>query len=245
MKKCISSFLLGAVLFGSMGVLAATAYNAQKAAFKVFVNGEEFQATTGEILDVNDRTYLPLRDMGNALGITVNWNEDLQQVEVGTPPQAPQSPSTNYSRNNPAPLNVAQTVTVDNYIEKYTASVRVISVIRGAEAWKQIKETNMFNDEAPDGYEYILAKVAVSAISVSDDKALDVNRYNFDTFSGNNESYANASVVVPDVLSSNIYTGGNCEGNIVALVKTDDANPKVAYGLDYSGSGGIWFSLSE
>lgn len=37
-------------------------------------------------LAVDGRTYLPLRAMGEALGVPVNWNEELHQAEVGTVP---------------------------------------------------------------------------------------------------------------------------------------------------------------
>ena len=99
MKKFIIGFLVGAVLFSALGVIAAT-FIAEIAPFKVFVNGNEFVGTTGEILVVEGRTYLPLRDMGNALGIAVNWNEKLGQVEVGTPPQAITDPLPNNPIDN-------------------------------------------------------------------------------------------------------------------------------------------------
>lgn len=84
MKKFLSGIIVGVLLCGAS--FAATEFIAKKAEFKVFVNGTEFKGTTGEILEVDGRTYLPLRDMGNALGVAVNWNDELQQVEVGTPP---------------------------------------------------------------------------------------------------------------------------------------------------------------
>ena len=43
--------------------------------------------------------------------------------------------------------------------------------------------------------------------------------------------------------SENLYAGGNAEGYIVGKVRVDDQNPKVVYGLNYDGSGGIWFAL--
>ena len=84
MKKFIIGFLLGATIFGSI-VGFATSYVAKEADFKVFVNDEEF-ISEQPILEVNDRTYIPLRAMGVVLGVPVKWNDDLKQVEVGDCP---------------------------------------------------------------------------------------------------------------------------------------------------------------
>ncbi|MFA5716067.1 MAG: stalk domain-containing protein, partial [Candidatus Paceibacterota bacterium] len=38
------------------------------------------------------RTYLPLRAIGDALGVKVNWNDAKKQVEVGEPPKITPTP---------------------------------------------------------------------------------------------------------------------------------------------------------
>ncbi len=81
MKRFICGFLAGATLFATAGVLAVQ-YAANPVDFKVLVNGKEFTSDP-PALEVNGRTYLPLRAMGEALGIPVSWNEELRQVEVG------------------------------------------------------------------------------------------------------------------------------------------------------------------
>ena len=84
MKKFLSGFLIGAILFSMIGALAVS-YVAEMIDFKVFVNGAEFTSDPAPVI-IEGRTFLPLRAMGEALRINVNWNEDLGQVEVGTPP---------------------------------------------------------------------------------------------------------------------------------------------------------------
>ena len=81
MKKFISGFLIGAMLFSVIGAAAVT-YVAYPAGFKVLVNGEEFKSDPPAVV-IEGSTYLPLRAMGNALGVPVNWNSELQQAEVG------------------------------------------------------------------------------------------------------------------------------------------------------------------
>ncbi len=241
MKKFICGFLIGAMLFGALGAFAVS-YVANPVDFKVLVNGKEF-VSDPPALEVEGRTYLPLRAMGEALGVPVTWNEELRQAEVGTAPSA----GNVYSRMNPAPLNTVQTYTKTSEWfaeDNYTVAIRVVETTRGEEAWKKIKEANRFNDEAPQGYEYVLAKIAYSVVNTKGDFAVSVNYYDFEAYSSNNEEMESCSVVEPEPqLGGKLYTGGNTEGYAVFLVKKDDANPKLAYGLDYNGTGGIWFSL--
>lgn len=81
MKRFISGFLLGAMIFATIGAVAVT-YVATPASFKVLVNGEDFVSDPPAMV-INDRTYLPLRAMGDALGVPVEWNAEKQQAEVG------------------------------------------------------------------------------------------------------------------------------------------------------------------
>ncbi len=85
MKKFILGLVLGALIFSVAGVFAAS-YVADVAGFKVLVNGKEFVSDPPALV-VEGRTYLPLRAMGDALGVPVNWNAELGQAEVGITPQ--------------------------------------------------------------------------------------------------------------------------------------------------------------
>ncbi len=239
MKKFISGFLVGAILCG--GVVFGVSYVAEPAGFDVLVNGSIFTSDPPPLV-VEGRTYLPLRAMGDALGVPVNWNAELNRAEVGN--TAPVAQAGEFSRQNPAPVNTVQTVNVDNYISKYSVAVRVTETIRGADAANMVKEANMFNRVADEGKEYIVAKIAVSVLSVEDDKSVSVSPIDFDCFSGNNEKYSYGSVVAPEpTLRTELYAGGNAEGYAVFEVNQNDTNPKVVYGAKYDGTGGIWFAL--
>lgn len=84
MKKFVTGFIVGAIICSMLGAFAVS-YVANPVNFKVLVNGEEF-VSDPPALEVNGRTYLPLRAMGEALGVPVNWNQELFQAEVGTTP---------------------------------------------------------------------------------------------------------------------------------------------------------------
>ena len=161
MKKFISGIVTGALLTSTIALAAS--YVAEPASFKVLVNGKEFTSDPPALV-VNGSTYLPLRAVGDALGVPVVWNAELKQAEVGN--SAPVAEKNEYSRTNPAPLNTVQTYTFKNpnsfidissFNPDHSASVRILEVIRGESANAKIKEANMFNDEPKEGYEYIIA----------------------------------------------------------------------------------------
>lgn len=242
MKKFISGIVTGALLTSTIA-LAAT-YVAEPATFKVLVNGKDFTSDPPALV-VNGSTYLPLRAVGDALGVPVVWNAELRQAEVGN--SAPVAEKNEYSRTNPAPLNTVQTYTKtsDWYDEdNYTASIRILETVRGEKALEALKNKSKLYPDPEAGYEYMNVKVAMSVIDTKGDYSVNATQYDFTTFSSNNEEcpenyYAS---IDPDFTGS-LYSGGNVEGWITVLVKTDDANPKIAYGLDYSGANGIWFNL--
>lgn len=83
MKKFVAGVLVGTII--SSTIAFAATYVANVASFKVFVNGEEFVSDPPALV-VDGRTYLPLRAIGEVLDVSVNWNEELRQVEVGDAP---------------------------------------------------------------------------------------------------------------------------------------------------------------
>lgn len=152
-----------------------------------------------------------------------------------------------YSRKNPAPVGVEQVLDYKdpyNSDDDFKVSVTITETIRGEAALLKIKEANQFNDAPDDGYEYVLAKVRMTVLSLGSDKAFDADDWDFTSFSSNNEEIKHvfAAGLEPE-LGGKLYEEASTEGWMVLLVKADDANPKVAYHLDYDGTGGIWFAL--
>lgn len=240
-KKFVAGIISGALLTGT---IAFAAYTAEPASFKVLVNGEEFTSEPPAMV-INGSTYLPLRAIGNALGVNVNWNEDLHRAEVGN--SAPVAKENQYSRNNPAPLNTVQEYTKsDNWSEtdNYTVAIRILETVRGEKAFEALKEKSIIYPEPDEGYEYVNVKIAYSVISTKSDFSVEPYQTSFTAFTKNNEECpVNYYTSTDPVLTGALYEGGNIEGWITVQVKKDDAEPKLAYGLGYNGTGGIWFSL--
>ena len=197
---------------------------------------------------IDGTTYLPLRGIANALGLGVNWDPSTGTVALTTGGATMDSPAANstYSRSNPAPIGTTQTIKYSGYSTNYTADICIKESIRGDAAWKMIYDANRFNSEAKDGYEYIVVKIAFAAKVVEEDKSISISGYDFEPFSAGNSEYTErASVVDPEPeLRGQLYSGASTEGWYVFMVSKTDAAPKVVYGANYDGSGGIWFSLT-
>lgn len=245
---------LSAVLLLTLATSALAAYQAQATldytGIQITLNGQAIVPTnaSGEPVEpfaINGTTYLPVRAVANASGLNVEWEQATQTVKLtSTTPVAPATPSGTYGRLSPAPIGTAQSVNVSNYLEEYNASAVVLEAVRGADAWKMVKEANQFNSAPKDGMEYIVAKVRVTIDSVSEDKAISLSEYSFDTYSSDNVEYDRASVVDPNpTFRGSVFAGGTLEGYITVQVNISDPAPKLVFGAKYDGSGGIWFSL--
>lgn len=78
----VSAFLLGALIFSISPIKAAVEeYRVKNNSYPIIVNGKETQV---EALNINDFTYVKLRDVGNALGglVNVKFNEVSEQIEI-------------------------------------------------------------------------------------------------------------------------------------------------------------------
>lgn len=245
LRRFSTGMVIGVIfglLIGSVGFANAVT------PIKLLINGKYIQCDVPP-QNINGRVLVPARFVAEALGASVSWDQVNQTVVVTGPgsvqPNTPTPISVNYSRNNPAPIGAKQTVTVDNILYKYVAEISINQVVRGDGAWQRIKAANMFNSAPGPNEEYILAKISIRMISVSGGKSIDVSPVNFEVFSENNVKYNMFYSVVPPEpsLSTELYTGAQHEGYAAFKVNKADANPKVAYGLKYDGTGGVWFKL--
>lgn len=123
MKKFITGLITGILL--SSTIAFAASYVAQTPTFKVFVNGKEFTSNPPTLV-IEGSTYLPLKAIGDALDVPVKWNEELRQVEVGTPP------SNNLQ-------------TSENLSDKETTNISEIEIKTKKEDWYYKENPNILN----------------------------------------------------------------------------------------------------
>jgi hypothetical protein len=259
-RERIKGFIIGVLMtvlvfsisFSSFALVGTKNITVGYNNIKIYINQKLITPKDGngnivEPFVYNGTTFLPVRAISEALGQQVSWDAVNKAVYVGSQPSGVPAPSITYSRNNPAPLNTAQTINYSSYFDAYNATVSVTEIIRGADAWSMIKAANMFNDEPKAGYEYVLAKIKITMNSVKDDAAYDIYGFNFTPFSSDNAEYVNmTTVVTPEpALSGKMFAGSTKEGYVEFEVKISDPSPKFVFGAAYDGTGGIWFKLNK
>lgn len=113
-------------------------------------------------------------------------------------------------------------------------------VLDGNQAWQAILAENQFNDPAPAGMKYIIAKFKLKALQVQQG-SFYVSNLDFEAVSKSGTVYEYASVVTPSPeFGAQLYTGGENEGWVVFLVKEDD-QPNIVWNQGESDE--LWFTL--
>ncbi|MBP1934204.1 copper amine oxidase N-terminal domain-containing protein [Ammoniphilus resinae] len=77
MKKFLFGFVTGALVFGSIGAIAASSE------MKLIVNGYEVKSDVPPQV-INGRTVIPARPLAEALGAKVEWDEQNRAVVITT-----------------------------------------------------------------------------------------------------------------------------------------------------------------
>lgn len=156
-----------------------------------------------------------------------NAGEKQEQPKKNDEKNKEQSDSKLGSRTNPVPFQ--KTATVDD--ELYNDSgdsfpikfdLTVEEVIRGDAAYQKLKAMNEFNESAPEGYEWVLAKTKVKFVE-SETKDLSFNIdgiMNFKMVSESGDIYSGdiLGTTNPE-FSFEMYVGNEKEGYISGLVK--------------------------
>lgn len=81
-RNFLIGIITGCLIFSTTCSFAVTAYEALKATFPIFIDGEEWK-DGNQAYVINGTTYLPLKSIGGALNVEVKWNEELKRVEIG------------------------------------------------------------------------------------------------------------------------------------------------------------------
>lgn len=239
MKRIILGFIAGIMVVG--GALA-TGQPCQPAAYRVSVNGTDY---TEEAVEINGRTYLPVRSVAESAGLPVEWSEMAGLAQIGAT-----------SIDSPAPIGLPQ-IFEENYSE--TGRARLIitlkEVLRGDDAIEKMA----FYHQAipPEGKEFIAAlfevKLEMTELSVEPAYTVDMQRPDFTFYNENGEQTEQAT---GDVVFKNGMTFAGGVGKLSTFrryvnfwVDKDDKNPKVKFSHEYkvenSLGNSVWFSLAQ
>ncbi|WP_419955060.1 hypothetical protein ACN6MT_05670 [Neobacillus niacini] len=159
-----------------------------------------------------------------------NQQETKETEEKGTSEKKEEAKSKIGSRSNPVPFQSTATVDDEIYNDNGDAfpikfDLTVVEVVRGEAAYQQLRSMNEFNEPAPEGYEWVLAKTKVKFVeSETEDLAFHIDGImNFDMVSESGDIYSGDIVGSTDPdFSFEMYVGNEKEGYISGLVKTGE-----------------------
>lgn len=148
-----------------------------------------------------------------------------------------------HAKSKPASANTALSTHFEFLSQEVDAEITLLGAKRGEEAWEMIEEANMFNDEPSSGKEYLLTKIRFKLLATSDDKAYDINSFQFESVSGTGKVYEDTWIVEPEPsLSADLYPGAEHEGWITFEIDEHDSNPLIVFERDDEGE--LWFSIN-
>lgn len=156
------------------------------------------------------------------------------------PTQATGAPAG--TRSNPLPIGVTGLFDgTDEIVNTFKVELTLTEVIRGDEALQMAKAANEFNDDPPEGKEYLFAKFKVKGLASTDDAVIDVNNAKFDLVSSSGtvyDDFVSVAGLTPSL--GDLYAGGEKEGYAYFYVDENDAAPTIVF-LDYIHEG-LWFT---
>ena len=148
------------------------------------------------------------------------------------------------SRGNPYSVGEAAPMFMDRKLE---FTLTVVEVLRGDPAWERILDASDYNDPAPEGFEWVMARIEVSYTG-QDEGLLEISESDFAVVTkGRVLGYMDIWTYTPSGLEPkldvSLFPGGSAEGWIAVPVALDDPSPLLAVGLS-AGVGGVFFSLT-
>lgn len=132
-------------------------------------------------------------------------------------------PPTNTGAARANPARLGQTAATANW------QITVQKAIRGKRAWQRLLDTNAYNDPPPEGMEYLLALIKFRYIGMEDAEQ-SVGSNTFKSIGSFNVVYDQPSLVMPQPdLHTYVFPGGEGEGWVALLIKTDELSPTMIF----------------
>ena len=140
------------------------------------------------------------------------------------------------ARANPVPLG--QVVSADQW------DFQVLEVFRGDEAWDALLTASEWNDPPPDGFEYVLVKIA--AERTGDTEAESIGMSYFDITGSKAVLYEAPWLTNPDPeLNAELLPGGTTEGWLSFAVQEGEENLILVYDVWDWEDGPLYLALEE
>jgi hypothetical protein len=134
--------------------------------------------------------------------------------------------------------------------ELYNMNLTLLEVVRGDEAWEQLRKTSDANKPAEPEFEYILARIKFEYYARGTPGLCvhEVIPQQFMAYSSEGVDYPAVDVSLPKPeMRGELRSGEHLEGWVAVLVPQDDKKPLLSYSADQGGAvmhgGGKWFKL--
>lgn len=241
MKKWLLTGLL--IVLVSSGIISVLASDV----IIIKVNGNPIECDVEPII-INGRTMVPLSTIAEALGCSVEWDEDSKTVSITSPSDQSNSSAAEdstgllgLSMNTPVPLN--QIFKTPDGLE-----ITVEKVFKGSQAWSIVYEANMYNKEPEPGQQYIVAILKVKNVNPSNNSKR-ITSFDF-SIAGNSNKVIKADIThLPCMapggsypqLDAELFTNGQETGSVGFYVPDSESNLKMIY--NKSGVTKVFFSL--
>ena len=166
--------------------------------------------------------------------------EIVQDLTGGMPvlptPEPVVGGETGQTRANPVPL--------DQVASAAEWNLQVLEVLRRDEAWDALFAASEWNDPPPEGFEYVLVKIA--AERTGDDEAKRIGMADFDITGSAAVLYEAPWLTNPDPeLDAELLSGGTTEGWLSFAVQEGEENLILAYDVWGWHDGPLYFALAE
>lgn len=148
------------------------------------------------------------------------------------------------SRTNPTPIGYSWEIKVDDWLDGYRHyEIGIVEAITdGQQAWQMIQQANSFNEPAPAGKKYVLAKFYFKLYD-AEKQPFQLSYVNIDAVSKNGVQYDHPYIVIPEPdLSTDVYKGGEFEGWAAFLVNATD-EPVLVWNKGLQDE--LWFELKR
>ena len=148
------------------------------------------------------------------------------------------------SRTSPAEIGELLTVEKNDWLDGHQKyAIELTQTISGDEAWKIIKNANMFNSPPDAGMKYVLAKFRIKILEL-EIEPYKINHAKFNAVSKSGVKYDNwlvLSGLKPD-LRTDLYEGAEHEGWTYFMVNDNDEPLAV---LNQGWDDEVWFDISN
>lgn len=155
--------------------------------------------------------------------------ENIEEVEEVDATETEESDSNVGKRSNPVSLGekVQMTVNIYESIDSFDSEegileVAITNIIDGDEAFDFIMNENQFNDEAPEGYQWIILDVEATLVEGSEDNPYTPIPY-ITTVSDSGEETPDLGVyasIENEFGWNDLFNGGSTSGKIAVLAPT-------------------------